>query len=125
MITIRTHLKKLSEAWNVLDKYIQKETVFCWAKYWDGLNEIECWIPPEDQRIAQTESPLEFIKKLYFIKRKLNLPEKHSISSCKQVMKWDQNSGDPPEIEKEANPPRIQRDTSSCEMDQKIMVRGS
>ena len=49
----------------------------------------------------------------------MNLPEKHSISSCKQVMKWDQNSGDPPEIEKEANPPRIQRDTSSCETNTK------
>ena len=24
-------------------------------------------------------------------------------------MKWDQNSGDPPEIEKEANPPRIKK----------------
>ena len=29
-------------------------------------------------------------------------------------IKPQENSGDPPEIEKEANPLRIQRDTSSC-----------
>ena len=34
-------------------------------------------------------------------------------------IKPQENSGDPPEIEKEANPPRIQRDTSSCETNTK------